>query len=125
MRPTCLPQARSGYRMGNGALIDSMIYDGLWDVYNDFHMGTAAEMVAAKYGISREDQDAFAAESHSRAAAATAQGAFRDEILLHRNSHPQKRERPPRSLPPTNQFVPGQPWKPLRASSPHSKKAAR
>jgi acetyl-CoA C-acetyltransferase len=79
--PYLLQQARSGYRMGNGALIDSMIYDGLWDAYNDFHMGTAAEMVAAKYGITREDQDAFAAESHARAAAATAQGAFRDEIL--------------------------------------------
>jgi acetyl-CoA C-acetyltransferase len=79
--PYLLQQARSGYRMGNGALIDSMIYDGLWDVYNDFHMGTAAEMVAAKYGITREDQDAFAAESHSRATAATDQGAFHDEIL--------------------------------------------
>jgi acetyl-CoA C-acetyltransferase len=79
--PYLLPQARSGYRMGNGALIDSMIYDGLWDAYNDFHMGTAAEMVAAKYGITREDQDAFAAESHARAAAATTQGAFREEIL--------------------------------------------
>ena len=79
--PYLLQQARSGYRMGNGALIDSMIYDGLWDAYNDFHMGTAAEMVAAKYGITREDQDAFAAESHARAAAATTQGAFREEIL--------------------------------------------
>ena len=79
--PYLLSQARSGYRMGNGALIDSMIYDGLWDVYNDFHMGTAAEMVAKKYNITREDQDAFAAESPARAAAATAQGAFRDEIL--------------------------------------------
>jgi acetyl-CoA C-acetyltransferase len=79
--PYLLRQARAGYRMGNGALIDSMIYDGLWDGYNDFHMGTAAEMVAAKYGVTREDQDAFAAESHSRAAAATDQGAFHDEIL--------------------------------------------
>lgn len=79
--PYLLPQARSGYRMGNGKLIDEMIYDGLWDPYNDFHMGAAAEMVAAKYGITREDQDAFAAESHSRAAAATSQGVFRDEIL--------------------------------------------
>jgi acetyl-CoA C-acetyltransferase len=79
--PYLLQQARSGYRMGNGTLIDSMIYDGLWDAYNDFHMGTAAEMVAEKYGITREDQDAFAAESHARAAAAAAQGAFRDEIL--------------------------------------------
>jgi acetyl-CoA C-acetyltransferase len=79
--PYLLQQARSGYRMGDGALIDSMIYDGLWDAYNDFHMGTAAEMVAEKYGITREDQDSFAAESHSRADAATTQGAFRDEIL--------------------------------------------
>jgi acetyl-CoA C-acetyltransferase len=79
--PYLLPQARAGYRMGNGALIDAMINDGLWDVYNNFHMGSAAEMVAAKYGITRQEQDAFAAESHSRAAAATAQGVFADEIL--------------------------------------------
>jgi len=79
--PYLLPQARSGYRMGNGALIDAMINDGLWDVYNNFHMGSAAEMVAAKYGITRQEQDAFAAESHSRAVAATAQGVFADEIL--------------------------------------------
>ena len=79
--PYLLPQARSGYRMGNGSLVDSMIYDGLWDPYNDFHMGTAAEMVAAKCGITREQQDAFAAESHCRAAAATDQGVFHDEIL--------------------------------------------
>ena len=79
--PYLLPQARAGYRMGNGALVDSMINDGLWDVYNGFHMGVAGELVAEKYGISREEQDAFAAESHRRAAAATAQGFFRDEIL--------------------------------------------
>jgi len=79
--PYLLSQARSGYRMGNGSLVDSMIHDGLWDVYNNFHMGTAAEMVAARYGISREEQDAFAAESHCRASAAIAQGVFRDEIL--------------------------------------------
>jgi len=79
--PYLLPQARTGYRMGNGTLVDSMVYDGLWDAYNNFHMGTAAEMVAEKYGISRGDQDAFAAESHGRAAAATEQGVFRDEIL--------------------------------------------
>ncbi|MGO9936914.1 MAG: acetyl-CoA C-acetyltransferase [Terracidiphilus sp.] len=89
--PYLLPHARSGYRMGNGALVDSMIYDGLWDAYNDFHMGTAAEMVAAKYGITRGDQDAFAAESHARAAAATAQGAFRDEILPVEIPSPKKR----------------------------------
>jgi acetyl-CoA C-acetyltransferase len=79
--PYLLPQARTGYRMGDGKLVDSMVYDGLWDPYNNFHMGSAAEMVAAKYGITREEQDLFAAESHSRAAAATAQGVFREEIL--------------------------------------------
>ena len=67
--------------MGNGTLIDAMIHDGLWDVYNQFHMGAAAEMVAEKYHISREDQDAFAAESHRRAAAATLEGRFRAQIL--------------------------------------------
>ena len=79
--PYLLPQARSGYRMGNGNLVDAMINDGLWDVYNQFHMGSAAEMVAAKYKITREEQDAFAAESHRRAAAATAEGRFRAEIV--------------------------------------------
>jgi len=79
--PYLLPQARSGYRLGNGALVDSMIHDGLWDAYNDFHMGSAAEMLAQQFRITREEQDTFAVESHSRAAAATAQGVFRDEIL--------------------------------------------
>ncbi|HEV2214674.1 MAG TPA: acetyl-CoA C-acyltransferase, partial [Terracidiphilus sp.] len=79
--PYLLPQAREGYRMGNGALVDAMIHDGLWDVYNQFHMGAAAEMVAAECGISRADQDAFAAESHRRAALATKDGLFQDEML--------------------------------------------
>jgi acetyl-CoA C-acetyltransferase len=79
--PYLLPQARIGYRMGNGTLVDAMINDGLWDVYNQFHMGAAGEMVAEKCHISREDQDAFAAESHRRAAAATAEGRFRAQIL--------------------------------------------
>jgi acetyl-CoA C-acetyltransferase len=79
--PYLLQQARSGYRMGNGNLIDAMIHDGLWDVYNQFHMGAAAELVAEKYSISREEQDAFAVESHRRAAAATAEGRFRKQIL--------------------------------------------
>ncbi|MGD0889982.1 MAG: acetyl-CoA C-acetyltransferase [Terracidiphilus sp.] len=79
--PYLLPQARAGYRMGNGALVDAMINDGLWEAYKGFHMGVGAEMIAAKYGIGREEQDAFAAESHRRAAAATASGFFRDEIL--------------------------------------------
>jgi acetyl-CoA C-acetyltransferase len=79
--PYLLPQARGGYRMGNGVLVDAMIQDGLWEVYNNFHMGVGAEMIAAKYGIGREEQDAFAAESHRRAAEATTEGFFREEIL--------------------------------------------
>jgi acetyl-CoA C-acetyltransferase len=79
--PYLLTQARGGYRMGNGALVDAMIHDGLWEAYNGFHMGVGAEMIAAKYGITREEQDAFAAESHLRAAAATAQGVFLAEIV--------------------------------------------
>jgi acetyl-CoA C-acetyltransferase len=79
--PYLLPQARAGYRMGNGSLVDSMIQDGLWEAYKGFHMGVGAELIATKYGFSREEQDAFAAESHRRAAAATAAGLFRDEIL--------------------------------------------
>ena len=79
--PYLLPQARGGYRMGDGTLVDSMVHDGLWEAYREFHMGIGAEMIAAKYGIPREEQDAFAAESHRRAAAATREGWFRDEIL--------------------------------------------
>jgi acetyl-CoA C-acetyltransferase len=79
--PYLLPQARGGYRMGNGALVDSMIFDGLWEAYNNFHMGVGAEKIAARYGISREEQDAFAAESHRRAASATVEGFFREEIV--------------------------------------------
>ena len=79
--PYLLPQARAGYRMGNGTLVDSMINDGLWEAYRGFHMGVGAEMIAAKYGITREQQDAFAAESHRRATEAATAGFFRDEIL--------------------------------------------
>ncbi|HEY1987520.1 MAG TPA: acetyl-CoA C-acetyltransferase [Terracidiphilus sp.] len=79
--PYLLQQARTGYRMGNGSLIDVMIHDGLWEAYKGYHMGVAAEMIAAKYGITRDAQDAFAAESHRRAAAATKEGLFRDQIV--------------------------------------------
>ena len=79
--PYLLPQARSGYRLGNGTLVDVMIQDGLWEAYNNFHMGVGAEKLAARYGISREEQDAFAAESHRRSASATALGFYREEIL--------------------------------------------
>jgi acetyl-CoA C-acetyltransferase len=92
--PYLLPQARSGYRMGNGTLVDSMINDGLWEAYRGFHMGVGAEMIAAKYGIGREEQDAFAAESHRRAAEATANGYFRDEIVAVEIAAAKKGEKP-------------------------------
>ncbi len=81
--PFLLPKARYGYRMGmpNAELVDSMVYDGLWDVFNDYHMGQTAENVANKYGITREDVDAFSLQSHQRAAAATAAGYFKDQIV--------------------------------------------
>jgi acetyl-CoA C-acetyltransferase len=79
--PYLVPQARVGYRMGNGTLVDAMINDGLWEAYRGYHMGVAAEMIAEKYGITREEQDAFAAESHRRAAEATEKGWFRDGIV--------------------------------------------
>ncbi|HEY3626140.1 MAG TPA: acetyl-CoA C-acetyltransferase [Terracidiphilus sp.] len=79
--PYLLPQARSGYRMGNGTVVDAMIHDGLWEAYRGYHMGVAAEMIAEKYGITRAEQDAFAAESHRRAAEATEKGWFRDGIV--------------------------------------------
>ncbi|MBM4335625.1 MAG: thiolase family protein, partial [Deltaproteobacteria bacterium] len=66
---------------GNGQIIDTMIHDGLWDPYKNFHMGNCGDMVAAKYGFSREDQDAFAAESYRRARAAQASGKFKAEIV--------------------------------------------
>ena len=104
--PYLLPQARTGYRMGNGALVDSMIYDGLWDIYNDFHMGMAGELVAEKYGITRAEQDTFAAESHRRAAAATAAGLFRDEILAV-EIPPAKKGEQPRSFETDESVRPG------------------
>jgi acetyl-CoA C-acetyltransferase len=78
--PYYLREARTGYRMGDGKLIDGMIFDGLWDPYNDFHMGVAGEMCAKEYGLTREAQDAFAAESYRRALAAIRSGAFAPEI---------------------------------------------
>ncbi len=79
--PYLAPAVRDGLRLGHGKLLDSMVHDGLWDVYNDFHMGTTGDLVAQRCGVSREDQDRFAAESHRRAAAAQASGAFKDEIV--------------------------------------------
>ena len=79
--PYVLPRAREGLRMGNGELIDLMVHDGLWCAFENCHMGVSGEVVAEKYGISRDAQDAYAAESHHRAAAAADAGWFRDEIL--------------------------------------------
>ena len=79
--PYYLDKARDGYRLGHGQLTDGIIKDGLWDVYNDFHMGNAAEICAADKNITRADQDAFAAESYKRAVAAIASGAFQAEIV--------------------------------------------
>ena len=79
--PYYLDKARTGYRMGNGTLIDGMIKDGLWDVYNDFHMGSAAEMCATEMKITREEQDAFAETSYKRALDAIEKGLFKDEIV--------------------------------------------
>ncbi len=79
--PYLLTKARSGYHMGHGELVDSMIRDGLWDVYNQFHMGEAAEVCADTLGISREDQDQFAVLSYRRALEAIQRGKFRREIV--------------------------------------------
>lgn len=80
--PYAIPKARDGLRLGHGQLVDLMIADGLWDVYKDFHMGMTAELVAKKHEIPREAQDAFAAESHRRAAAAQAAGKFAREMAV-------------------------------------------
>jgi acetyl-CoA C-acetyltransferase len=74
--PYLMPDARAGMRLGHSKVIDSMVWDGLWDIYNDFHMGNTAELVAQKYEISRAAQDEFAANSHKKAAEATAAGKF-------------------------------------------------
>lgn len=79
--PYLVPRMREGLRLGHGELLDAVVHDGLWDVYNDFHMGMTGEKVAEKYEVSREEMDAYAAESHRRAAAATEAGKFRDEIV--------------------------------------------
>ena len=79
--PYLLPGARVGYRFGNATIVDSMVHDGLWDVYNDFHMGITAELVAEKYGITRQAQDQFALESHQRAVRARKSGFLESQIL--------------------------------------------
>src|SRR5689334_7907901 len=79
--PYLLEKARTGLRMGNGTLVDSMIKDGLWDPYGDKHMGSCAELCVSKYSFTREEQDAFSLESYRRAQEASKSGAAADEII--------------------------------------------
>ena len=79
--PYLLPQARAGMRLGHGKVLDSMITDGLWDAYEDFHMGMTGELVAEKYHITRQRQDEYAVESHRRTIDAIKNGRFKDEIV--------------------------------------------
>ncbi len=83
MAPFLLPKGRYGYRMGmpDAKIYDHMVYDGLWDVFNDYHMGVTAENVAERYGITREEQDEYAARSHRRAAGAMDEGYFTDQVV--------------------------------------------
>lgn len=81
LAPHVLPNSRNGQRMGNWTMIDTMVTDGLWDAFNDYHMGVTAENIAEKYGINREEQDAFAAASQQKAVAARDSGRFDGEIV--------------------------------------------
>jgi acetyl-CoA C-acetyltransferase len=79
--PYLLPKARTGYRMGNGEIVDAVVHDGLWCAFEDVHMGKEAEIIADKFCVTRDEQDRFSLQSHQRAAAATAAGRFKDEIV--------------------------------------------
>ncbi len=79
--PYLLNKARTGYRLGNGELIDAVVHDGLWCAFEDIHMGSEAEIIAEKFCVTRDEQDQFALQSHQWAAAATAAGRFKDEII--------------------------------------------
>lgn len=81
MAPYALPAARAGYRLGDGQVVDTLVRDGLWDAFNDYHMGVTAENVAKEAGLSREEQDEFAAASQQKAEAAQQEGRFKDEIV--------------------------------------------
>ncbi len=81
MAPYYLEKARTGYRMGDGALRDHLIHDGLWDIVNDFHMGISNELCSERYNVTREDQDRYAAESYRRTLGSIATGKFKDEII--------------------------------------------
>lgn len=81
MAPYLLPKARTGYKMGNGEIVDSMINDGLWDIFNNYHMGITAENLVEKYNLTREEQDELATASQNKAEKAIAEGRFADEIV--------------------------------------------
>ena len=81
MAPYYLEKARFGFRMGSGTLQDHMVHDGLWDIVNDFHMGISNDLCSEKYGVSREDQDRYAAESYRRTLESINSGRFQDEIV--------------------------------------------
>ena len=79
--PYLIPKAREGYRLGNGLLVDAMIHDGLWDAFNNYHMGCTGEVVSERFNVSREEQDEYALNSHRKAAAAIKAGNFKEEIV--------------------------------------------
>src|SRR6202035_159626 len=79
--PYLLPQARKGYRLGNAQIVDSMVNDGLWDIYNNYHMGVTGENVAQKYGVTREQQDEYAVSSHQKAVQAWKECRFKSQIV--------------------------------------------
>lgn len=79
--PYLLPKARTGYRLGNGELVDGVVYDGLWCAFKNHHMGNSAEYIAKKFNVTREDQDRFSVDSHKKAVAAQKEGLFKDEIV--------------------------------------------
>src|SRR4051812_45976555 len=79
--PYLLTKAREGYRMGNATMVDSMIHDGLWCAFENYHMGNTGEVVAERYNVTREEQDEYALNSHRKAAAAIKAGKFKDEII--------------------------------------------
>lgn len=90
--PYLIPKAREGYRLGNGVLLDAMIHDGLWDAFNDYHMGCTGEVVSERFNVSRADQDEYALNSHRKAAAAIKDGNFKEEIVA--VELPQKKKPP-------------------------------
>lgn len=81
LAPYLMYKARYGYRLGEGKLVDAMVFDGLWDIYNDFHMGLTGEIIAEKFNVTREDADSLALRSHQLAAKAISEGNFKEEIV--------------------------------------------